>query len=42
LTIGDSAIGFWNFSETTFIQQVGSSTENMECFQIVGRFLIVR
>jgi len=42
LTIGDNAIGFWNVSETTIIQQVGDSTVNYECFQIVGRFLIVR
>jgi len=42
LTSGDGATGFWNVSETTIVQQFASNTVILECFQIVGRFLIVR
>jgi len=42
MTDEDNAVGFWNFSETTLIEQYQGSTTNYECFQIVGRFLIVR
>jgi hypothetical protein len=35
-------IGFWNFSETTYTLDVKGATVTFECFNIVGRFVIVR
>jgi len=42
MTDWDNTVGFWNFSETTLTEQYQGNIANYECFQIVGRFLIVR